>query len=62
MPKSRQMQIWKYERFFWGDIEEPLPIEMTEEQVRRYLDNAHFGGNWSPESLRKGPKKKVPLK
>lgn len=45
-----KVKLWGYRRFFLGEDAFHTSPEVTEERVRKYL-NQMFGGNWEPRSL-----------
>lgn len=53
------VQVWTYHAFFRGEIQIYAALDVPEEQVRAHIQSTEFGGNWSPESLKQGPKKKA---
>ncbi len=54
-----QAQRWIFSSFFGGPGFVYADPDCTEDEVRAFLDQRHYGGNWKPESLRRGKKYKV---
>lgn len=57
--KSTMMRRWHFHAYFLGDAYESFPLDFTEEDVRKVLDEKYYGGNWKSDSLRRGSKYKV---
>lgn len=51
---------WHYHAFFEGDRYIDVDVDVSEEAVRKQLDERYIGGNWERSSLERGKKVKVP--
>ena len=49
---------WHYYAYFGGEHHLDVPLEMSEVEVRKLLDEQHYGGNWNQKSLKRGKKYK----
>jgi hypothetical protein len=53
------LRRWHFHAYFSGDLYIDVPEDTTEEAVREMVSQAHYGGNWKTDTLRRGEKVKV---